>query len=295
MTPDNDSAERSDGVRYVIPAYGVEAYTHSVVEQLTNDGVPPSDVIVVDNMGTFETTRSIQLIKPRINLGWLVATNVGMEMAFRDDHCRAVVWLNNDVTLSPGFGSGFGKVFDRSDAWIVGPLYDGPNAAQRKEACPDLETFEPEDVERTAVWLEGTCAAIRRECYQAVGLLDAARFGWRGWGADIDYALRAGQAGGSVVVTESMFLHHVGGGTAKALGASYNTAAFREMSLGMRSRWGADWASRLTVFDRQPKTRLGRLRVRAEEYVGIPQRRWVTQKRLVEGRRILSASAPGQE
>jgi GT2 family glycosyltransferase len=78
-----------------------------------------------------------------------------------------------------------------------------------------------------------------------IGVLDADRFSPIGWGAEIDYGLRARATGLCVVVTGLAYLHHdktTTGKTAFAGGLQeYAERGFPVLMEGLRSKWGEDW------------------------------------------------------
>ena len=267
-------------ISFAIASWGHDHLTVAVVDQLLEGGASPSSVIVVDNRGSCALPAGVQVLRPSRNLGWLIATNVAMSRAFADPRCSACVWLNNDVALAPGFVDGIAAGVAHG-AWLTGPLYDGMNAHQRPEVATTLEAFNPIDAVRQVQWIEGTCLAVSRTAYDRLGPMDARRFGARGWGGDIDYALRAAAAGGGIVVTESALLHHEGGATAHGADRGrYHRRARRELTAGMRERWGDDWVADLGLDVRPPDDAGPPWRVRLEELAGAPQRRVTVWRRL---------------
>lgn len=265
---------------YAIASWGKDHLTASTVDQLLAGGADPSEVIVVDNLGTCVLPDGVQVIRPARNLGWLIATNVAMQRAFADPACDACVWLNNDLTLAPGFVDGMAAGIAHG-AWLTGPLYDGMNAHQRPAEPVELDAFQPVDAVRSVQWVEGTCLAVSREAYEHLGPMDARRFGARGWGGDIDYALRTAAAGGEIVITEAALLHHIGGATAhEADHGEYHRRARRELTFGMRGRWGDGWVQDLGLDVRPPDDAGPPWRVRLEELAGAPMRRLLVGARL---------------
>ena len=80
---------------------------------------------------------------------------------------------------------------------------------------------------------------------QAVGLLDEDAFGWHGYGADIDYALRARAAGMGSIVAETCFVSHGRRGTIGLLEADVETKVPQISWDALASKWGSDWPLRV--------------------------------------------------
>jgi teichuronic acid exporter len=224
-------------VGVVIPAYGRVSMTQNLVQQLFAAELPPT-VIVVDNGADYEAIAHEVVIRPRANTGWLRGTNIGTAKAL-DLGLKAVMWCNNDVILSDELVAGMCAAL-APGVGAVAPCYDGEAEVQRRGYSGTVEQYAPVDVDHEVSAVDGTCVLVRSTALRAVGLLDE-RFARHGWGAIDDFSWRTRRAGWSVVVTERGFVHHFNKTTARALNATYESAALAEMWLGLRAKYGRNW------------------------------------------------------
>jgi GT2 family glycosyltransferase len=78
-----------------------------------------------------------------------------------------------------------------------------------------------------------------------IGLLDADTFAPVGWGAEIDYGLRARAAGLALTVTRLSYLHHEKSVTGKAIFEGglqeYGERGYPVAMAGLERKWGEDW------------------------------------------------------
>jgi GT2 family glycosyltransferase len=225
-------------VGVVIPAYGLVAMTHQLVQQLLATEQAPT-VIVVDNGGDYTPLRREVVLRPGSNLGWLRGTNLGTATAV-DLGLSAVMWCNNDVVLSQQFVTNLCAALTPG-VGAAAPCYDGQAAVQRRGYAGTVEHYEPVAVEHEVSSFDGTCVLVRADVLSTVGLLDEERFARHGWGAIDDLALRIRTAGWSLVVSERGFVHHFNKTTAREVHGPYESAAVAEMYLGMRAKYGPDW------------------------------------------------------
>jgi teichuronic acid exporter len=225
-------------VGVVIPAYGRVSMTQELVQQFfAADDVPT--VVVVDNGGDYEAVAHEVVVRPGTNTGWLRGTNLGTVAAL-DLGLKAVMWCNNDVTLSRDFVAGMCAALTPG-VGAAAPCYDGQAAVQRRGYDGTVEQYEPLAVDHAVSTFDGTCVLVRADVLREVGLLDEARFARHGWGAIADVALRIRTAGWSVVVTERAFVHHFNKTTAREVNGMYESAAMAEMFLGLRAKYGRSW------------------------------------------------------
>lgn len=227
----------------VIPVYGHHATTHRLLADLEREA-RLFDVVVVDNGGDYPARSNETVLRPGSNLGWAAGTNFGTR-AGRQDHHRALVWLNNDTRLSAGFVAGLFRAWRATGAGLVGPFYDCHWRHQRDPDRPDVASYRPRRLHYRAPFLDGTCMFVPAATADAIGLLDADTFAPLGWGAEIDYCLRARAAGLEVVVTRLSYLHHERSVTANAVFPGgyeeYLAKAYPVAVEGMRRKWGERW------------------------------------------------------
>ncbi|ROP26754.1 GT2 family glycosyltransferase [Pseudokineococcus lusitanus] len=226
----------------VVPAFGKESLTRLVVEDLVRER-DLARVVVVDNAGDLDPARfptDVELVVPGSNLGWLRGTNLGMERALSSG-AASVMGLNNDTRLSRSFVRGMADALAAHPLALVGPCYDDSFEHQNRYYRGHPVDFQPRSVEVSAPAIDGTCFALSSAQVRQTGLLDARRFGRRGWGAIQDYAIRVRQAGGQVLVTRRAYLAHDRGSTARASMSSYERYAASEMRIGMMRKYGRRW------------------------------------------------------
>ncbi len=204
----------------IVPCFNGLAYTKECLEAVAAHTKTAHEVIVVDNSssdGTAAWARraGARVIRNESNLGFAKAINQGMRAA----RGKYIVWLNNDVVVTPGWLERLIDCAERAP-WIaaVGPCTNETVGFQRVEA-PSFKT--PRDLAMfSQAWalkhagqaegvhrLTGFCLMIKREALDRVGYLDE-RFGL-GTYEEFDYCLRLRQAGCDVVVARDVFvLHH---------------------------------------------------------------------------------------
>ncbi len=228
-------------VLVVVPVFGEQETTHALLGDLRReDG--RADVVVVDNKGDYEADGSEQVLRPGRNLGWAEGTNHGTEAARRGDHA-AFLWLNNDTRLSEGFVAGLLRSWEETGAGVLGPVYDCHWRHQRLARPVPVGSFRPRAATYRAPFIDGTCMFVPAATVDALGLLDADTFAPLGWGAEIDYCLRARAAGLTVAVTRRAYLHHERAVTAQAVFGdyeAYHALAYPPSLSGLSARWG-DW------------------------------------------------------
>lgn len=254
-------------VLVVVPVYGEQEMTHALLGDLATEAAL-ADVVVVDNRGDYEAMGGETVLRPGSNLGWAGGTNHGTSAARRDEHV-AVVWLNNDTRLSRRFVAGLLLGWRDAKADLLGPVYDCHWRHQRLVPTVPVTSFRPRAAAHRAPFIDGTCMFVPSATLDTLGLLDAERFGPLGWGAEIDYCLRARSAGLTVAVTRRAYLHHERAVTAKAIfgdDKAYHAAAYPTQVEALAERWGrwellagielpVSQTRRLTRSDRLPTRR----------------------------------------
>ena len=224
-------------IRAVVPVYAQHHLTAALLDDVAREAI---DVSIVDNEGGYEPFGSETVLRPGTNLGWAGGCNYGMARAF-EEGCELCVLLNNDTRLSRGFFAGLNQAWIDSRAGLVAPVFNDVWPQHYVAHQGSAEEYVPAVATRAVGFVDGTCMAVPRSTYRAVGALDADRFGHFGWGAEMDYSLRVRGAGLAVVVTERSFLTHVRQATGRALCAEYEVQAGADMNAGMTAKWGRDW------------------------------------------------------
>lgn len=228
-----------------IPAYGSPELTDAVLRDLLRDDpLLPADLrlVVVDNQGDYVLpgwAAGVELVRTGENLRWIGTANWAFGQAREWGH-EVVVLLNNDTRLSRGFVRGLVDAV-QGDVGAAAACYDDFWLHQRAVDVPaQAEAYEPRDAVRDVPFCDGTAIAISAAAVDAVGVLDTKAFPQHGYGADVDWAIRARRAGWRCVVTEAVFVHHLRRVTMTRVGrtAEDNRA---EILTGLDALWGAGW------------------------------------------------------
>lgn len=232
-------------VLVVIPVYGHQEVTHAVLEDLHRER-RLVDVVVVDNRGDYEAVGWEDVLRPDANLGWAGGTNHGTRERLGPEHA-GVLWLNNDTRLSRRFVRRLRAAAEATGAAVVAPVYDCHWLHQHVGVWPDPRAYRPRREHLDAPFVDGTAMYVPRWAVEALGVLDADTFAPLGWGAEIDYCLRARDAGHPVAITRAAFLHHERAVTAQAVFEDYETyhgEAYPAALAGLVSVWGEGWEHR---------------------------------------------------
>lgn len=243
----------------IVPVFGRHELTHALVQDIARESHLVT-VIVVDNGGDYQPVGSEQVLRQDENLGWLRGCNVGIRAALAAGS-QALVLLNNDTRLSPGFFAGLLDAADGAKVGMVGPRYDDHWPHQHVDVPGGPPAFLPLAREWSAPFIDGTCMLLKREVLERIGLLDEDAFGASGWGADIDLAIRTRRQGWKVVVTDRAFLSHAAGSTAGTRWApeDYWRLGNQDMRRGLEAKWGRHWEWVSGVSGRGPRAILRRV------------------------------------
>lgn len=227
----------------VVPVYGHDDMTHDLLHDLRREA-EVADVVIVDNRGDYEPAQDEDVLTPLANLGWAGGTNLGTVERRRSEHV-GFVWLNNDTRLAPGFVAGLLRCWRETGAGLVGPFYDCHWLHQRLTTPVPVAGYRRRHEHYRAPFIDGTCVFVPASTVDAIGLLDAETFAPVGWGAEVDYSLRARAAGLDLVVTRLSYLHHEKSTTAATAFQGglqeYAERGYPVMVQGLRKNWGDDW------------------------------------------------------
>jgi GT2 family glycosyltransferase/glycosyltransferase involved in cell wall biosynthesis len=246
-------SERIPRVSIIIVTYNNLALNKLCLESvLRNTGHLNFEVIVVDNNstdGTAEFLRrmasehsNIRIILNPVNHGFAGANNQGIAISTG----QALVLLNNDTVVPPGWLSRLLKHLNDPQVGMVGPVTNfAGNEARLEvdyETWAEMESFAEErarehegeaaDIRMLAMF----CVALRRETYESIGPLDE-QFGL-GMFEDDDYTQRLMAAGFRIVCAADTFVHHVGQATFKEL---IKTGEYEKLFEENRRRFEAKW------------------------------------------------------
>jgi GT2 family glycosyltransferase len=256
--------EGTERVLVVVPVHGHHNMTHALVTDLRRES-ELADIVVVDNQGDYPAVGDEQVLRPGSNLGWAGGTNLGTVEARQPAHV-GFVWLNNDTRLCTRFIAGLVACWRATRAGLLAPSYDCYWQHQRPRRTPPVERYRPRRLNFKAPFVDGTCMFVPASTTESIGLLDADTFAPIGWGADIDYGLRARAAGFRVVVTRLAYLHHdktVTGKTVFGGGLQeYAERGYPVLTEGLRRKWGDDWQARAGIDPATGQTRPPRWQTR---------------------------------
>jgi GT2 family glycosyltransferase len=93
--------------------------------------------------------------------------------------------------------------------------------------------------------MDGTCVLVTKVASEEIGLLDEENFGRHGWGASLDYGIRARRAGLSAVISHRAYLNHMESVTANKVIPDYQAKAIEERDQGLRHKYGEAWKVQL--------------------------------------------------
>lgn len=214
------------------------------------------ELIVVDNNssdGTPEFLRQfaarhthVRVILNPANHGFARANNQGIAVSTGE----AIVLLNNDTVVPPGWLGRLLKHLDDPQIGMVGPVtnFVGNEAKVEVtyETWSEMERFADErarvhegevaDIRMLAMF----CVALRRQTYEQVGPLDE-QFG-TGMFEDDDYTHRVKAAGLRVVCAADVFVHHFGQAAFKKLiETGEYTNLFEENRRRFEAKWEIKW------------------------------------------------------
>lgn len=213
--------KRRELTSIIVPCVDGLRWTRECLQAVKRHTKSPYEVIVVDNAsadgtGAWARRAGAKVIRNKTNLGFAKAMNQGMAAA----RGRWLVWLNNDVVVTPGWLERMIDCAERAP-WIaaVGPCTDVTVGFQRVPApafknARDLAMFSEAWALRHAGQAEGVhrltgfCVLVKREAVRLVGVLDE-RFGL-GTYEEFDYCLRLRQAGYDLAVARDVFVRHHG-------------------------------------------------------------------------------------
>ena len=252
----------------VVLAWNGRDDTLACLRSLRAATYPERSVVVVDNASTDGGADAVAaefpeatLIRLDENRGFAGGVNAGVAASL-DGGADFVLLLNNDATVEAGFleplvaavGPGVGAACsqildaDGSRIWYAGADYDPRRGHQGRHtgygSPPIPASVAPYETDRAC----GAAMLVPRAVFELVGSLDEGLFAYA---EDVDWSLRAGNAGlRIVVVPASVVRHRVSASTG---GASSADSIYYALRNG------------LVVAERaKPLGRLGTLRRRTE-------------------------------
>lgn len=238
----------NESILLVIPAFGGAHLTDTVLDDLRQADaslVPNLRIVVVDNKGDYvlpQPDPRVSLHRPPSNIRWIGASNWGLRTALEAQDDIFMV-LNNDTRLSPDFVYWLARsLVENAGVAIAAACYDDFWLHQRVWAPQeDAAHFEPRRAYRSVPFCDGTALAFAMDHVRTLGILDDVAFPRHGYGADVDFALRARAEGLRCLVTDSAYLSHLRRGTMDQVPGETSKVAIAEIVTGLNQLWGDQW------------------------------------------------------
>ena len=246
----------------VIPVFNKLEYTRACLESFFRTNDVPTVYIVVNN-GSVDGTREylkaqrVTVIDNATNLGYAPAVNQGIRAA----RTPYVLLANNDIVVTTGCVSRLLGFMTRhghdlvSPAIRTGPLGYDVEAYARGFTAACATAVRPE--------VDASCVLVRSAVFETVGVLDE-RFIIGGF-EDTDFFWRCRQAGFSMAMTGSAFIHHVAMVTQNTIKPklAYNYGQINEQRFAEkwgRTAFGGWWERRRNRLARYLRRTTERLR-----------------------------------
>lgn len=230
--PENDRGPGPPGLLVVVPVYGDAEATREALDALfaAREGAPPTRIVVIDDaspepaisahVAALAEAGSITLIRNEANLGFAASVNAGLALrqagedalllnadAFLPARALARLRAVMETDASIGTVTPFSNNGEDTSIPVRLQANDLPGAAQRAfidrlaEETNQLDAVEmPNGV--------GFCLYIRGALLDAIGGFSV-RFE-RGYYEDVDFCLRARQAGFRNVCATGLYVGHAG-------------------------------------------------------------------------------------
>ena len=214
----------------VILNYRTADQTYLAARSLQSAFTAPGEILIVDNHSEDGSAASlqralthVQVIESRDNVGFAGGCNIGIRAALQRG-ARFVLLVNSDVVLGPdAVGSLLRAVEQDSDIGVAGPVllsreepdqvssagisFSLRTARMRHRAAGRRISALGSAGVRNVEAVSGCVMLIRREVFEAIGLLDEAYFFSF---EDIDFCLRARAAGFETVCVQDARAYHEG-------------------------------------------------------------------------------------
>jgi GT2 family glycosyltransferase len=187
---------------------------------------PELSIVVVDNGSTDGGPEAVAAEFPDVRLfrlgenrGFAGGVNTGVDAAL-EGAADAVLLLNNDATVEPGFlepladaacgervGAACAQILDSATGriWYAGATYDPRRGHQGRHTGYGDPRLPPETAPYETQRACGGAMLIPRAALEAVGPLDETLFAYA---EDVDWSLRARRAGLRILVVPESVVHH---------------------------------------------------------------------------------------
>ncbi|MHB1421367.1 MAG: glycosyltransferase family 2 protein [Bacillota bacterium] len=213
-----------DMVSIIIPVYNGLNYTRQCIRSILDYTEPHFELIVVDNGSTDSSAKvlrsfsEVQLISNTTNLGFAAACNQGIDAAkgkylllLNNDTLVGRYWLENLLDCLESH-PGIGLVGPHSNFSATTGIPDLSFSAT-DEIFDYMEDYNDSDPGKwfEVQWLPGFCLLFKKDLVEIIGLLDQSYC--YGFMEDVDFCMRAQQAGYRTVCAGDTFVYHYGSRT----------------------------------------------------------------------------------
>lgn len=187
----------------------------------------PLHVYLVDNGGQGAVKKQLEnvptdlltVLEPGVNLGWMGAHNFALEKIKEPYYCM----MNDDVVFLPSHNTFFRRLTEHLQESRVGAVGPCSNFVAGQQSLMNIYTPLVFEVQ----FLIGFCMVARTEVLREVGAWDALLPG----GDDLDLSIRLMDAGYSLRVDKTCYLHHIGQQTGVRLkGMDWDSAWSQEVT-----------------------------------------------------------------
>ena len=222
----------------------IQANTQDYELIIVDNGSEPSLSFISD----YDFKPYDQLIRNKENLGFPVAVNQGIREAKGEN----IILLNNDVIVTPRWADRLIKWLDEYD--IIGPCTNYSAGYQRIRTLGIYYDIQGLNVEaekwgkmhkgkaNDVNWVIGFCIAFKKSLWEQLGVFDESV--WPSSGEEIDFCLRAKNAGYRVGIAIDVYVHHIGSVTFKDINSKHPYRDIVEKSeKHLKDKWGDDYSS----------------------------------------------------
>jgi GT2 family glycosyltransferase len=200
-------------------------YENCQIEQ----NIPGINIVIVDDAstdGSYEWIQKnypkVKLLKGNGNLWWSGGINSGVKYALESLNSEYVIWWNNDIFPEKNYfkilnnllksyesseiiGSKIYTDPEFSKIWSMGGIFD-PKSGKKYLVGTGIVDNNDFMQYREVDWLPGMGTIIHRSVFDAIGLVDAAKFPQ--YHGDSDFTYRARKAGFKIVVYPELKLYN---------------------------------------------------------------------------------------
>lgn len=217
-------------VSIIIVNYNGINDTLECLNSLKSLSYPNCEVIVVDNASQdassalnkiYNDFPNVKIISLGQNLGFAGGNNIGIDYALKQQKAEYVLLLNNDTTVAPDFlkkmievgesdkkiGVVGAKIYyynDRTRIWYNGGHFSWTDGGEHEE-CNQIDANQNDAKIKPTNFITGCAILIKAETILNISLMDESFFMYY---EDIDWSLRAKEAGYNIVVATDAHIWH---------------------------------------------------------------------------------------